>query len=87
VCINIILIFIRDNSEDSSYRGSPPWQLLQGLEKNRLIISDCEVADVDIPVLVKFFQTKQVSFPSRLTQSISYDIFYLGMQRSASNRN
>lgn len=49
-------------SEDSSYRGTPPWQLLQGLEKKRLILSDMEIADEDITVLVKFFQTKQVGF-------------------------
>eukprot|EP01031_Cornospumella_fuschlensis_P038655 gene38655-46991_t len=46
-------------SEDTSYRGSPPWQLIQGLEKNRLVISDIETVDEDIPVLIKFFQTKQ----------------------------
>lgn len=47
-------------SEDSGYRGSPPWQLVQGLEQKRLVISDLEIADEDIHVLVKFFQSKKV---------------------------
>jgi hypothetical protein len=34
--------------------------MIKGLEEGKLIISDLEISDEDIPVIVRFFGTKQV---------------------------
>lgn len=48
----------RDNSR---YETVPPVKMIQGLETNKLILSDMEISDEDIPILIRFLRTKAVS--------------------------
>jgi ribosomal protein S6 len=49
-----------DCSENSRYEIVPPAKTIKELESGRFIISDFEVSDEEIPILVRFMRTKQV---------------------------
>lgn len=58
-----VMVFQRlfnDCSENSRYEIVPPAKTIKELESGRFIISDFEVSDEEIPILVRFMRTKQV---------------------------
>ena len=57
----VIDMFLSDHSENSRYESGPPVKLIKELEHGYLVLSDFEISDEDIPVLSRFFRTKQVS--------------------------
>lgn len=67
-----------DRSENSRYEIVPPAKTIKELESGRFIISDFEVSDEEIPILVRFMRTKQVRLTIHLRRiSVSSNsIFY-----------
>jgi hypothetical protein len=45
--------------ENSRYESGPPVRMIKELERDSLVLSDLEISDETIPVLTRFFNTKQ----------------------------
>lgn len=52
-CVNL--------SDNSRFEVGPPVRMLRGLEEKRLIISDLEINDEEIPVIVRLFHSNLVN--------------------------
>jgi hypothetical protein len=48
--------------ENSRYEAGPPIQLIKQLNYGKLALSDFELGDEDISVLIRLFNTKKVFF-------------------------
>ncbi len=57
---NCLCLYLRIIRENSRYESGPPVRLIKELERGTLVLSDLEISDEDIPVLCRFFNTKQV---------------------------
>lgn len=51
-----------DFRENSRFQCGPPPKLMRELHHGRLVLSDYEIGDEDIAVLIRFFYNKKVIF-------------------------
>lgn len=73
------------NRENSRYEAGPPVQLIKQLHTGKLTLSDLEIGDEDIAVLIRLFNTKKVSV--RFEWVLLSYFLEIGSKRDSKNRD